>query len=124
MEEIRESYPEMLKRINKTRMGFMHDSCTDSIWEASPEQREKFWEELYATPGFPMWLSNYKEILIDQNANDLITEFVAKKIRDRVHDPWTAEHLIPKNHGMYIVDTAHYLRGSTLEKGQHLQSVG
>lgn len=100
MEKIRSGYPEMLVRMNETRMCFLHDAnYADSIWDATPEQREAFWEKLYATPGFPMWLCNYKEIMIDQDANDLVTAFVARKIKERVHDPWTAEHLVPKNHG-------------------------
>lgn len=45
-----------------------------------------------------MWLSNYKEMLRDQAANDLVSDFIARKIRERVHDPATAETLIPKNH--------------------------
>lgn len=77
----------------------MHDANTDSIWYANEEEREKLWEELWATPGFPMWLSNYKEILVDQDANDLVSEFVARKIKERVHDPWTADKLVPKDHG-------------------------
>ena len=101
MEDIRKAYPETLKRINQTRMGFVHDAnYSDSIWDYTPEEREAFWEGLYALPGFPMWLCNYKEILIDEKANALVTEFVAKKIKERVLDPWTADKLIPKNHGM------------------------
>lgn len=48
---------------------------------------------------FGLWLSNYKEMLTDREANKLVSDFVAKKIRQRVHDPETAETLIPKNHG-------------------------
>jgi hypothetical protein len=105
MEQLRLGYPDMLQQINKTRMGFMHSACSDSIWDATPEQREEFWEALWALPGFPMWLSNYKEILVDQDANDLVTAFVAKKIKERVHDPWTAEKLVPKNHGLLLTNT-------------------
>lgn len=46
-----------------------------------------------------MWLCNYKEILVDEKANDLVSAFVARKIKERVHDPWTADKLVPKNHG-------------------------
>ena len=99
MEEIRKGYPELFKKLNQTRMCFLHDANPDSIWEASDEEREKLWEELYASPGFGMWLSNYKEMLINHDANKLVSDFVAKKIRQRVHDPETAETLIPKNHG-------------------------
>ena len=36
---------------------------------------------------------------MDREANALISDFVARKIRQRVKDPAVAEKLIPKNHG-------------------------
>lgn len=39
------------------------------------------------------------EMLVDHDANKLVSDFVAKKIRQRVHDQETAEALIPRNHG-------------------------
>ena len=36
---------------------------------------------------------------MDREANTLISDFVARKIRQRVKDPAVAEKLIPKNHG-------------------------
>lgn len=116
MEEIRKGYPELFKRIASNRLSFCHDPNPASIWDATPEEREAVWEHLYAQPGFGFWLSNYKEILIDQKANDLVSEFVAKKIRQRVKDPWTAEKLIPKNHGSYIVQDRS-CEGADIEQG-------
>ena len=46
-----------------------------------------------------MWQGNFRDILIDRKANALISDFVARKIRQRVKDPAVAEKLIPKNHG-------------------------
>ncbi len=37
--------------------------------------------------------------MIDRKANALISDFVARKIRQRVRDPQIAEKLIPRNHG-------------------------
>lgn len=99
MAEIRKGYPELFKRCAATRMCFIHDANPDSIWEASDAQREELWEHLYAQPGFGLWLSNYKEMLVNHDANKLVSDFVAKKIRQRIDDPETAETLIPKNHG-------------------------
>jgi hypothetical protein len=102
MDDIRTRYPQMLDRLMETRMCFLHDTnYSNSIWDYTPEQREAFWEELYATPGFPMWLCNYKEISVDEEANALVTDFVTRKTKARVNDPWTADKLIPKNHGMF-----------------------
>ncbi|KAH7064003.1 hypothetical protein BKA63DRAFT_482626 [Paraphoma chrysanthemicola] len=99
METIRRGYPELLKKIDATRLSFLHEGIDDSIWEATPEEREAFWEYLYAQPGFGFWVSNYKETQVDKKANALVSEFVAKKIRQRVKDPWTADKLIPKTYG-------------------------
>ena len=65
----------------------------------TPEEREAFFEKLYAEPGFGIWQGNFRDMLTDRAANAAITEFVARKIRERVKDPAVAEKLIPKNHG-------------------------
>jgi cation diffusion facilitator CzcD-associated flavoprotein CzcO len=99
MQQIREGYPDLFERCLQTRMCFIHDANPDSIWEASASQREELWEHLYAQPGFGLWLSNYKEMLVNHDANKMVSDFVAKKIRHRVNDPETADLLVPKNHG-------------------------
>jgi hypothetical protein len=99
METIRKGYPELLKKIDSTRLSFLHEGINDSIWDATSEEREAFWEYMYAQPGFGFWISNYKETLVDEKANALVSEFVANKIRQRVKDPWTADKLTPKTYG-------------------------
>ena len=65
----------------------------------SPEEREAFFEKLYGEPGFGIWMGNFRDVLIDQDANATITEFMRRKIRSRVKDPKVAEKLTPTNHG-------------------------
>jgi cation diffusion facilitator CzcD-associated flavoprotein CzcO len=65
----------------------------------TPEEREAFFEKRYAEPGFGIWQGNFRDILTDPKANDAVSEFVARKIRQRVKDPEVADKLIPKNHG-------------------------
>jgi len=101
METIRKGYPEIRKKTDASRLSFIHGGNNNSIWDATPEEREDFWEYMYAQPGFGFWVSNYKEVLVDRKANALVSEFVAKKIRQRVQDPWTADKLIPKTYGPY-----------------------
>ena len=43
-------------------------------------------------------MGNFRDILVDREANKLIRIF-SRKIRQRVTDPAVAEKLIPKNHG-------------------------
>src|SRR5438445_1666030 len=44
-------------------------------------------------------MGNFRDVLIDAEANATITEFMRRKIRERVKDPAVAEKLIPTNHG-------------------------
>jgi len=97
--KIKATYPEIFRKCNESIAGFMHDFVMKSALQVSAEEREAFFEYLYARPGFEIWLGNYYDILTDRKANDLITDFVSRKIRARVKDPITAEKLVPKNHG-------------------------
>ncbi len=65
----------------------------------SPEEREAFYEKLYREPGFGIWMGNFRDMLVDAEANATITEFMRRKIRERVKDPKVAEKLVPTNHG-------------------------
>ncbi|KAL4751955.1 hypothetical protein BDW72DRAFT_192465 [Aspergillus terricola var. indicus] len=99
MKEIRKAYPEIFKRCRESYSCFLHKSNPNSVFSVSAEEREKFWNALYRTKGFEKWLSNYHDIFTNKEANDLYSEFIANKIRQCVHDPVTAEKLIPKCHG-------------------------
>ena len=45
------------------------------------------WEQLYGEPGFGIWLANFRDTFMDEEANAELSEFIAGKIRSRVHDP-------------------------------------
>ena len=93
------NYPEIFARCQETYGCFIHATDPRSALEVTPEEREAFWEKLYGEPGFGIWMGNFRDILVDREANALISDFVARKIRQRVKDPAVAEKLIPKNHG-------------------------
>jgi cation diffusion facilitator CzcD-associated flavoprotein CzcO len=97
--KIKSSYPEMFKRCQETFACFLHTPDPREAFEVSDEEREAFYEKLYAERGFGIWQGNFRDILIDRKANATISDFVARKIRQRVKDPKVAEKLIPRNHG-------------------------
>ena len=99
MNPIRANYPEIFARCQETYGCFIHATDPRSALEVTPEEREAFWEKLYSEPGFGIWMGNFRDILIDRQANALISDFIARKIRQRVNDPVVAEKLVPKNHG-------------------------
>src|SRR5712672_2127656 len=99
MRRIRANYSEIFARCQETYGCFIHATDPRATHEVTPEEREAFWEKLYSEPGFGIWMGNFRDILVDRQANALISDFVARKIRQRVKDPVVAEKLIPKNHG-------------------------
>jgi cation diffusion facilitator CzcD-associated flavoprotein CzcO len=99
MQRIRANYSEIFARCQETYGCFIHATDPRSALEVSRVEREAFWEKLYGEPGFGIWMGNFRDILVDREANALISEFIARKIRQRVKDPDVAEKLIPKNHG-------------------------
>jgi cation diffusion facilitator CzcD-associated flavoprotein CzcO len=99
MRRIRADYQEIFARCQQTYGCFIHATDPRATNEVTPEEREAFWEKLYGEPGFGIWMGNFRDILVDRTANALISDFIARKIRQRVKDPAVAERLIPKNHG-------------------------
>ena len=96
---IKAGYPDMFARCQETFACFLHTPDPRGAFEVSDEEREAFYEKLYAERGFGIWQGNFRDILIDRKANATISDFVARKIRQRVKNQDVAEKLIPKNHG-------------------------
>ena len=97
--QIKASYPQIFQQCRETNGCFLHKSDPRSALEVSPEEREAFFEHLYQQPGFAIWIGNFMDILMTPEANRTISDFIAKKIRQRVKDPKIAEKLIPTDHG-------------------------
>lgn len=98
-QRIKASYQEIFQRCRESVSGFVHTPDPRRTKDVSAQEREAFWEKLYAEPGFGIWVGNFRDVLMDREANALMSDFVARKIRQRVKDPAVAEKLIPKNHG-------------------------
>ena len=84
MASIKTRYPEIFRRCDETFACFLHTPDPRGTFEVSPEEREAFWEKLYAEPGFGIWQGNFRDILTNREANALLSDFVARKIRQRV----------------------------------------
>ena len=96
---IKASYRDIFARCRVTFGSFIHDADPRKALEVSAAEREAFFEKLYGEPGFGIWMGNFRDVLVDEAANATITEFMRRKIRERVKDARVAETLIPTNHG-------------------------
>ncbi|KAL6889096.1 cyclohexanone monooxygenase [Trichoderma evansii] len=99
MKELRKEYPRIFQQCAETPTCFMHAPDPRKSCDVTPEERRQLWESIYAKPGMAKWLGAFIDTYSDRTANKLYSDFMADKIRARVHDPQTAESLIPKDHG-------------------------
>ena len=99
MREIRKNYAEIFARCQETVGCFIHAADPRSVFEVTEAEREAFWEQRYGEPGFGIWMGNFRDVLTDREANKLMSDYVARKIRERVKDPIVAEKLVPRSHG-------------------------
>ena len=99
MAEIRTRYPDIFARCRETFACFLHTPDKRATSDVTEAEREAKWEQLYNNRGFGMWQGNFRDILVDRKANAMVSDFVARKIRQRVKDQAVAEKLIPKDHG-------------------------
>jgi cation diffusion facilitator CzcD-associated flavoprotein CzcO len=97
--DIKASYDHIFERCLQTFGGFMYEADRRRALEVSDEERYETFEKLWGEPGFGIWLGNFRDLLVDEAANKLISDFVADKIRQRVDDKELAEKLIPVDHG-------------------------
>jgi hypothetical protein len=95
---LKSSYPEIFQRCRDSVSGFIHNPDPRRTLEVSAQEREAFWEQRYGEPGFGIWVGNFRDVLMDRDANALMSDC-------RPQDPATGEkpgggrELIPRNHG-------------------------
>lgn len=98
MAKFKADYPAIFAKCKTTPGAFIHDWDERSIYDVPEDERERFFEELYERPGFAFWFCNFREMATDLEAANIVSDFVARKIRQRVNDPAVADVLIPKDH--------------------------
>jgi cation diffusion facilitator CzcD-associated flavoprotein CzcO len=96
--ELKENAAEIFAVCNRTFAGFIHEMDERDGTGIPKEERWAQYQRLWERGGFSLWLANFKDVFTNREIADDLCEFLASKIRERVHDPEMAEKLIPKNH--------------------------
>src|SRR5713226_7767133 len=91
-------YDAICERVRNSYFGYELSFIEKSALEASPEERERVFNEMWDQGGFNFWLANYQDMLFNKEANEVCAEFLRRKIRETVKDPIIAEKLIPKTY--------------------------
>ena len=96
--KLKESADEIFAICKRSWAGFIHEPDERSAMDVPKEERLARYQELYDRGGFSLWLGNFSDSFTNREHADEVAEFMAEKIRQRVHDPVKAEKLIPKSH--------------------------
>lgn len=89
------TYPQLFLDRLETFAGMRYDFVNRSAADCTPEEREGFYENLWAKGGFEFWLATYQDTLFDLKANRFAYDFWAKKTRGRINDPRKKDILAP-----------------------------
>lgn len=92
---IRDTYPELRAKAWETFGGVPLDMPGHDALTADPEEREKWLEYAWSRGGYAM-VAAYPDTLTNEQTNELVGDFVKKRIRERINDPELAEKLTPQ----------------------------
>lgn len=94
-----------------TRNGIYCDFGPESALEVDEAERTRRYEARWQTGGLP-FMAAFRDLLLDERANETAAEFVRTKIRAIVHDPETAEALLPRGYPIgtkrLCIDTGYF----------------
>ena len=92
---IKAGYPARREQARNSPSGLGFIPNKKSLLEDPPDVREQVLERAWNRLGFGFALA-YHDILLNEEANDRVVEFVHRKIAEKVHDPVVREKLTPR----------------------------
>ena len=109
--EMKTHYPAMRAAMRLNPTGGARPVSTRPFFSLPPEQREQTMEQGWINGGHT-FLGSFSDLLVNQEANDQVADFVAGKIKDVVDDPITAKALTPSGYPIFArrpcLDTEYY----------------
>lgn len=94
-DDFKKTYPAIFKRREECFAGFHYDFDPRDTFDATPEEREQLYDELFEEGGFKFWLGNFKDYFFDMEANKSAYAYWQKTQSKRVKNPKKREILCP-----------------------------
>lgn len=86
----------------ESRSGFPAAPNPVGVFDVSAEERERYLEDIWARGGFNFMLLTYNNVLLDKEANKVVYDFWAKKVRQRIKDPKKQDLMAPAEAPYYF----------------------
>ena len=93
-------FHQLKKRVRETFAGFDYDFDAGPWSEKTPDERQAVLEQLWEDGSLAMWLASFPEMFFDEQVNEVVSEFVRIKMRERLQSrPDLCNLLIPTDYG-------------------------
>ncbi|MDN5861642.1 MAG: NAD(P)/FAD-dependent oxidoreductase, partial [Pseudonocardia sp.] len=93
-----DDYDGIRERIQRSYFGFELNLMEKGALESTQEEVDAELMPRWEQGGFHIWLGSYVDMFFNDEANAKVRNFLHDRIRETVHDPQTAELLIPKGY--------------------------
>ena len=88
------------KRVRETFAEFDYDFDAGPWAEKTPDERQAVLEQLWKDGSLAMWLASFPEMFFDEQVNEVVSQFVRIKMRERLRSrPDLCDLLIPTDYG-------------------------
>ncbi|MFN3546101.1 MAG: flavin-containing monooxygenase [Mesorhizobium sp.] len=109
--EMKRHYRAMREAMRNNPTGGTRPATSRPFFSLPPSQRREVMEQAWINGGHT-FLGSFADLLVNQEANDQVADFVREKIGQIVKDPKTAEALKPKGYPIFArrpcLDTEYY----------------
>ncbi|KAL8283369.1 hypothetical protein RQP46_005779 [Phenoliferia psychrophenolica] len=89
------TYEAAFSRLLQTNSGFLYSSVDKSALDDTAEERDRFFDSLFAEGGFSFYLGNYRDLLTNLESNHLAYDYWRRSVWKRINDPALAAKLAP-----------------------------
>jgi cation diffusion facilitator CzcD-associated flavoprotein CzcO len=91
-------YPQLRTAARENFLGITADPPRPSAKSASEAQRREVYDRYYTKGGFHLLMSTYADLLVDEESNETLAQYIRDRIAERVTDPAVAKLLSPTDH--------------------------
>ena len=96
--EVKADYRALREAARSSFSAIAVSAPTELALEVEPAERQRRYEAAWARGGLMSVTTTFRDLILDQDANETAAEFIRSKIRDIVVDPDVARVLTPSDH--------------------------
>ena len=97
LDGFKKNYPEYRRDLRANFTGLTMQTTGKAAAECSSAEQKAALDAIFAAGSLGI-VSTFTDVLFDEEANEVVAEYVRSRVRERVQDPATAEQLVPRTY--------------------------